>query len=322
MYREPIKEKRHYNFLFSNGGLGDLIAQLPAMKYILENHSQVIAHMWIGDFMVDLCKKALPYPNAIIRGLSEGKRKYKNDFLSRSPASIHIDNLSMHMTDHGFFTLAHRSPSNAERNYIKLPPIDISRFKLPSLYAVITTGYTSETRRWLPESINEVSDYLLGKGIIPVYLGKTYAPTSEDKGIVGTFEADYTKGINLIDKTNILEAHSIMANSKVVLGLDNGLLHVAAMSNVPIVYGFTSVIPEHRLPYRNDEMGHNCYVVKPKDLECFGCQSNMIFTLDFDFKNCFYKDYRCINELTSDLFIEQLQKILIEKPEREEKYYD
>ena len=53
MYRadhvfKPLKS--HYNFLFSQGGLGDLIARLPTVKFILEQHPQIVMHLWIHDF--------------------------------------------------------------------------------------------------------------------------------------------------------------------------------------------------------------------------------------------------------------------------------
>ncbi len=132
-------------------------------------------------------------------------------------------------------------------------------------------------------------------------------------GITGNFKADYTKGINLIDKTSLFEAHSIMANSAAVLGLDNGLLHLACMSSTAkLVYGFTTVEPRHRLPYRNDIQGYNCLVVMPtkEELSCIGCQSNMNFAnTTHCFTTCFYKDNACLSLMTSDKWISKLQEL-------------
>jgi ADP-heptose:LPS heptosyltransferase len=198
-------------------------------------------------------------------------------------------------------------------NYIQLDPVDVSHFNLPKYYAVVTTAYTSDTRHWKSEYVNEVSDYLNSIGVTPVFLGKAYTHAYKKTGIFGTFDADYTKGINLIDKTNLFEAHAIMANAKFVMGIDNGLLHLASMSQVPVIWGFTSVLPEHRLPYRNGIKGDNTYLVTPseEELPCTGCQSKFNFApSDHSFLNCWYDDLKCLDLMTSDRWIEQIKKIL------------
>jgi ADP-heptose:LPS heptosyltransferase len=321
MYRDNhIFNPNHipYNFNFSGSGVGDVIARLPVVKYCLDNHPQINIHLWVGDYFVDVAKKALPkYKNLTIRGISEGYKKYKDSFYARSPDHREsITNLAMHMTDHAFYTVGHCAVENEYKNYIKIDPIDISNFNLPEKYIIVTTGYTSPVRHWLPESIDGVVNYIIEKGYTPVFLGKGETKTSEDpqgnkKIIKGNFTADYSKGINLIDKTNLLEAHAIMQSSKCVVGLDNGLLHLAAMGNVPIVFGFTTVKPMHRLPYRYGQIGWKCYpVVPPQSLKCRFCQSNMIFGLNHNFTNCFYgnDDISCTKLLKSELFIEELKK--------------
>lgn len=271
-------------------------------------------HLWIHDYGVELCSNVFQnYPHCIIKGLSK-KKDYVNDRIARSPYAHKISNLSCHLVEHGFYTMAHTSVEDVHKNYIELEPIDISKYNLPEKFVVVTTGFTSETRQWKKDSINETVDYIIKKGYTPVFIGKSNTPTGTDHVITGNFDADYTKGINLINQTSLFEAHAIMDKSSAVIGIDNGLLHLAAMSkNTKIVFGFTSVEPRHRLPYRDGILGKDCYVVKPKDLKCFGCQSNMNFAdTTHDFKYCFYgpDDYSCVKMMTSDLFIEQLEKIL------------
>lgn len=312
MYRNEITiPQKSYNFTLHQGGLGDLLAHLPAIKYTLDYHPQVLMNLWIHDYAVELCSEIFQnYPHCKIKGLSK-KNDYVNNMIARSPYAHKISNLSCHLVDHGFYTMAHTSVENKHKNYVQLKPKYIPKGVLPPKYVVVTTGFTSRTRQWNAKSINETVDYIISKGYTPVFLGKSNTPTGSDHVITGNFDADYSKGLDLIDNTNLFDAHSIMANAKCVVGLDNGLLHLAAMSDVPIVFGFTSVQPRHRLPYRHDELGWNCYVVKPKDLKCFGCQSNWNFAdATIDFKYCPYKDYLCVEQLTSDLFIEQLEKIL------------
>lgn len=304
---------KEYNFLLHKGGLGDLIAQFPAIKFVLDYHPQIIVNLWVHEFIKPLAQKVFSlYTKCVIRGMNE-RTEINYELTSRSAYLHKITNLACHMTNHAFLTLVHTEPRDEDKNYLELEPINIDHFNLPEKYIVVTTGYTSDTRMWIPESVNEVSDYIITKGYTPVYIGKSYIPSAGSEVIIGKFNADYSKGINLIDKTDLFEAHAIMDKSKAVVGVDNGLLHLAAMSkNTKIVYGFTSVEPRHRLPYRDGIIGKDCFVVASK-IGCFGCQSNMTFIdPSHDFRTCAYgpDDFLCVKSMSSALFIEQINKIL------------
>jgi ADP-heptose:LPS heptosyltransferase len=317
MYRSgtPL-EIVEYNFPLNQGGLGDLIGQLPAIVYCLDHHPQIIIHLVVHEYAVPLCKKVFQKYGERVNVVSLTNAingiGYDENRQARSPYAHKIGNLSWHITEHAFATMVGRNVEDKYKNYIKLDPVDVSHFALPKDYIVVTTAYTSKTRMWNKKSIDETCDYIISKGYTPVYLGKSFTKAYEDKGIVGNMEADYSKGVNVIDKTDLFEAHGIMANAKAVVGLDNGLCpHLAAMSDVPIVVAFTSVLKEHRLPYRNNIMGYNCYPIESKELQCNGCQSNMNFaSTSFSFTQCFYSDYLCTEMLSSDKFINELEKIL------------
>ena len=247
--------------------------------------------------------------------MDNSDKKHYENLQARTPYTPHlISNLSWHITDHAFATLVGRSVPPEYMNYIKLDPIDVSSFNLPKKYVVMSTAYTSDTRRFKPEYIKEVSDYCISKGYEVVYLGKNATYADKNHTIVGKLEADTSTGIDLIDKTNLFQAHAIMANAKCVIGLDNGLCpHLAAMSDVPIVVGFTTVDPLHRLPYRSGILGKDCYTVVPtkEELGCVGCQSNMSFVdPSHSFMKCIYSDYKCVELMTPDKWIKELDKVL------------
>lgn len=253
------------------------------------------------------------YKNISITGLSEQKEKYDASLYARSPYAHKISNLSWHITDHAFATIVGRQVEDKHKNYIQLDPIDVSSFNLPEKYAVITTGYTSKTREWLPEHVNGVTTYLLSLGITPVYLGKSYTRSYLNTGITGNFRANYNNGLNLIDKTDLFEAHAIMDGAICTLGLDNGLMHLNSLGKAPGIWGFTTVDPLHRLPYRNDKLGENCYTVVPtkEELKCIGCQSNMNFIdTDHSFTECAYGDFVCLTKMTADKWITQINKVV------------
>ena len=310
MYRSGTKlPGKIYNFLLHHGGLGDLIGQLPAIKYILDHHKNIGINLYVHNYAIPLCQKVFKdYKNLVVLSVEQ---PFDESLPTRSPYLHNIGNLSCHITDHAFLTLVHKSVEHSDKNYLQLDPIDISAFNLPKRYVVITTGFTSETREWLPESVNGVANYCIERGYTPVYIGKSYTNSYLNTGIKGTFKADYSNGINLIDKTDLFEAHAIMEKSECVVGLDNGLLHLACMSNTPVVFGFTTVEPSHRLPYRHGAKGWQCSVVTP-NIGCFGCQSNMNFApQEHTFTKCFYDDYKCLTLMTVDKWIEELEGRLI-----------
>lgn len=313
MYRIGTElDVKRYNFLLHQGGLGDAIAQLPAIKYVLDNHKQIFINLWTHDYFVPIANSVFKkYNNIKVYSVSDHEKYYVNELPARSPYIHGISNLSCHLTEHAFLSLVGKSVEPKDMNYLNLDPVDISKFNLSNDYVVITTGFTSNTRIWKADSVKKVAEYCVSKGYTPVYLGKSFTQSYKDDGIKGNFIGDYSNGINLIDQTNLFEAYTIMSNSKVVLGLDNGLIHLAAMTNVPIITGFTTVEPEHRLPYRQDVKGFLCETVMPskEELKCIGCQSNMNFTdSSHSFTKCFYDDYKCLDLMTSDKWIEKLRK--------------
>lgn len=301
------------NFFLDLGGLGDNIARLPAIKYITERHPHVQEIVWVADYFYDLAKNMLP--NVNFKKYSQNK-DYDEKLPARSTGNKAFQNLKVHMTDHAFYLLASELPSVEHRNYLKLNTnsISINKFNLPKNYVVVTTGFTAPIREFLPEYINTVCDYIISKGYKIVFLGNEQIQTGiPDDNIKGHFKSgvNYHKGINLINKTNLLEAGKIISKAKTIVGLDNGLLHLAACTDIPIVGSFTSVDPMHRIPYRNNIIGHNFYPIVPPDSEPEKfCQSRWDFCFEHDFKFSYYNNDSLIKSVTSDLYIKELEKIL------------
>lgn len=286
---------------------------MSAVKYIRDNCKNVTPFLYVPDFFLDVAKNLVP--NISIRGFSK-KEKYKNDNAAVQTQCKQHDTLGTHLVDHAFSVLVNKQVEIEDKNYCKLntSKIDIKKFNLPDNYVVITTGFTALVREWPAKSVNETVDYIISKGYNVVFLGNKIVPVKGcADAIRGHFneEINFSKGISLIDKTNLLEAGKIISQSKCIVGLDNGLLHLAGTTDVPIVAGFTTVNPLVRLPYRHNELGWSCFPVVPDEcLKCKFCQSEWALVYDWDFRYCFYDDYACKFQLTGNKFIEQLEKIL------------
>lgn len=317
MYKEN-QPQLWVNVLFDDGGAGDCVARLPAVKYIYDNHPHVKVSLWVPDFFYDYAKNALRHTKSriLISKWSDGPKHFVSGFPAKSFRNSTVNNLGLHMTEHAFYTICGTTPTDKNAyNYLSLDlsDTDISRFNLPQNYVVVSTGFTAEVRQFLPQYINEITQYLLSRNVTPVFLGKRETPSGLSHVIEGNFntEIDYTCGIDLIDKTTLFEATKVLANAKAVIGLDNGILHLAGATDVPIIGGYTTVNPEHRMPYRNGELGYKYHpVVPPTSLACRFCQSNWQFTFAHNFTSCYYKTTDCVKQLTSNLYIQELDKIL------------
>lgn len=229
--------------------------------------------------------------------------------------------MKTHLVDNAFHILADKAVDIEHKNYLQLnlDKIDISHFTLPEKYIIITTGHTVKVREMTPAATNGVIDYVIKKGYTPVFLGSKVATVGvAGKQIDGNFNnsINYHLGLDLIDKTSLLEAGKIIAGSKAVVGLDNGLQHLAGMTQVPIVAAYTTVEAKYRLPYRNNTLGWNCYPIEPPEsLACRGCQSRWD-VYEIDFRHCHYvtmkldNKIQCVDSIKAENYIEQLEKIL------------
>jgi len=273
--------------------------------------------LWVPVYLESLANRSLgKYRNLKIMNFDEYK-KADSSIPVKSFIKNPFTNLSCEMVEHAFNVICGISPDVKHKNYlnIDMKHITIDRFNLPKKYVVVCTGYTAPVRELLPQYVNEISNYINSKGYNVVFLGKKETPTATyHNSIKGNFstEIEYDKHVNLIDKTTILESTLVIKNSSGIIGLDNGLLHLAGTTEVPIVGGFTTVKPEHRMPYRHDLLGWNYYPVylSEEELPCVFCQSNWGFTFRHDFKYCYYKDYDCVKMLNVEKYITQLDKIL------------
>lgn len=307
--------KINVNFILNTGGIGDNIAALPAIKYVKESYPWITPYLYVPEYFLPLARNMLP--DIISRPFSKMKEKYNDTWPGRQTRLKGHDSLSTHLVDYNFNCLANKQVDIKHKNYLSLDPtrIKIERFNLPKEYVVITTGFTAKIREFLPEKVNVIASYINSKNVRVVFLGSHQAATGAQNcdPIIGNFnkEINYTLGFDLINKTTLLEAGKIIANSKAIVGLDNGLLHLAGCTEVPIIGGFTSVAPHLRNPYRHNELGWNCYnIIPPETCQDRFFQSDIDFLYDVDLRNCYYGDYQMTKSLRVEDFIEALNKIL------------
>jgi ADP-heptose:LPS heptosyltransferase len=308
--------KLEVNVFFNQGGLGDYICRIPVLTYLLTNHKHLTLHVWVPDFFLDLAEHFLcGYENCIVKPFSKAKTELIYGIQALDSASKHHSSMRTHLVTHGFNMYADMMPSLRESNYpqLRLEEIELDQITpLPEKYIILTTGYTAPIREWVPKSVNETAKWCKDNGYEVVWLGSKSANAGNGGELKGYFNEgiDYSIGIDLIGDTTLLEASKILAGAQAVVGIDNGLLHLAGCSQVPIVFGCTSVRPEQRLPIRNTCFGWNCEPVVADNNCCGFSQSDLLFIPHHDYKTCYFKKYGCTTAMKSELFIESLKKIL------------
>lgn len=282
-----------------------MIARLPAMKFMRDEYTYLTFTVYWHDYFVPLAELLLP-----------SNERLKHEPLSTMPKQSDIPlidfdpnrltSLALHLVDHASLTLMDRLMPMEARKYLQAPKcITTPRFT-GSRTVIITCGHTAKVREWPGDEINKTVVGLIRRGYTPIFLGDDKPKVLGNKQrSVAEFDSkiDRTNGIDLIGQTTLLEALALIQQSSCVMGVDNGLLHLASCTKTPVIWGFTSVEQNYRLP----PFG-TIGIVTPDKGSCYGCQSKC-FAVQHDFTKCMFGDYKCTTEMTSDKFLKQFDDL-------------
>lgn len=305
-YETPI------HFILSQGGLGDYINWIPSFEWLAEENPHVIAKIYLQEPFRSVAKYLLKKyePRMSVHAPEELKDLVKegHGICNGNEYSLYINATGAHLMDLGF--MLHCTASEAFEGYNRLPKIDYkddyalellgaTEENDPPPYAVFTPGATVEARAMPAKALNELVQYTKDKGITPVFLGKKdFAEGKRTENYYAKFKDDYdfSLGLDLREKTTLLQATQIMGGARFVLGVDNGLLHFAGCTEVPIIFGHTVATVKQRDIRRPKGTTINIAIDK-KDLPCIGCQANMRYIIGHNFSKCVYDDYKCLELL-------------------------
>lgn len=301
----------HVNYIVAGGGLGDYINHCAALEWIARECPHVMGHIFVNPPFLDVAKYIFKkYPRFKVSDLRDVDARLIEGSLivnhRKSPQLIQAT--GAHLLDLGFMYFAQLDKPMP--GYNRLPTIDYNGpWKWPDLkedskYAVFTPGATADTRAMPAKHFNTLVNYTADLGITPVFLGKKEFSTTKasiEAGYTAKFneDNDYSRGIDLREKTSLLEAVQIMRRARFVIGIDNGLLHFAGTTETPIIFGHTVATVEHRKIRRPKGLTIDI-AVDEKTLPCIGCQSRMRFIAGHKFSRCIYDDYACLELLFAD----------------------
>lgn len=298
----------HLNIISNWGGLGDSLARIPAIKWGLEEFEHVSMTVHWQDYFFELAKYLYQHPRLTHKKISETPWMLQEPVIDFD--HNRVTSLALHLTQQAFLILYDRVATPEMMRYDRATTVDLSSFPalLDSNMVVFTVASTVPVREWPPYEINDLAERCKAKGLTPVLLGSTQKmQTGEYETIQGRIDdgIDRSLFLDLTNRTTLIEALGVMQRSRAVIGVDNGLLHLAHYCDVPVVAGFTSVESKHRLPHR--EQGET-RAIEAK-VPCYGCQSKWGF-VNHDFRYCPLKHTACTLTMTADRFEKELDQVL------------
>jgi len=279
---------------FRQTALGDCVATMPAIIYALKHYPKTTFLIWPPDYLFSLFEFVLKeYPNKVIRPASKIATEADPDLpCATNKLELH-STLKTRADQYAFRAIMDMdAPSPVDLSY---PTVNVTEIETDKIikerYVVFPTNFTSATRQFLPEVANDLIDYSIGLGYLPVFLGNS---STKDAAPNQSSAIDFSKGCDLRDATTMLQTLRILGHASAVVGVDNGLLHLAALTNAPVIAGFTNVDPDTRVPYRRGIKGLRWTSIAPEGLGCSPCQSKWHFIYDQKFTECRYGDYACL----------------------------
>lgn len=293
--RNTKVQKVSVGYLMAAGGLGDYIGYLSAIEWLARTQPQLNGTVYTADFFIPIASNVLSaYPKWKVVPRSE----LTDEKIKAEPLCMpnrFITRIGSNAVDLGFIYYAYLNPAPPDGWYytkLDLRSVLIDDELVPKQpYAVMTPYSTKPNRAMTVKAFNGIKNHLISKGVTPAFVGRK--EFADGRPAVEAQEGyDFSGGIDLTEKTTLLEAAKIMSHAKMVIGIDNGLTHLAAMTEVPIILGFTIASPKDAEPRRKSERIYRIYPDR-SSLPCTFCQSRMRFFIKHDFGTCLYKDNLC-----------------------------
>lgn len=313
------------NFIYNDGGMGDFVNYTVATLWMAKNCPWITGRIFVPRYLQPLlsiihedCKGWIVWPSEEFQIRKELGSAIIGPSIAVNGLQISqqlLTCLGAHPIDVGFAYYAEQSPPPADA---RLPVLDFEKPEgLPEKYIVVPSGFSAESRSVSGKELNPIIDHIVSLGITPVFLGKSDILLDGKKTTRFKEDIHFHKGLDLREKTTVIEAAAIMQHAECTVGLDMGLLHVAAlMKDSKIIFGYNIVLPEHRRPRRDHGRCIDIFITKA-ELECIACQSVIKKLPTHKFDKCYYGDNKCIDLLfanESERWKNAINEILTDAP--------
>lgn len=292
------------HIICSWGGMGDQIARAASIRAVLEDERELNIALYVFPSVVSLFQQffgAHPRVHGIYT-FDEFRSNVKpNDLFVDFGDTRHFQ-LGMHPIDHAYMTICSRMPRR-KINYIPLSDAPAVTAK-ESSFVALTPNFTAENRALPAEWWNELIRQLRENGLTPLILGSTkseFVTKAQDINTEGCFD--------LRDKTSLIDAAKWIQRSIAVVGLDNGLIHLAACTKTPIIVAYSSQYANNRVPVRQEG---DIFIVTNSS-KCVGCEVWLRFKQDHKYTTCIKETYECLKGIEVDTVMNILNTRIINK---------
>jgi len=291
------KEPLHRILVIKLGALGDFIQSLGPMAAIRRNHPEAeitllttkpfkkiaedcgyFNHIWIDErpkwtqlkSWIDLKNRLNSGDFERVYDLQNNDRtsiylklfKPKPQWVGAAKGASHRNTSKERTSSLAYFghvqTLALAGIHDVEIDTLEWMDSDISKFSLPSTYALIMPGSAPSRpeKRWSPDNFISICNNLIEKNIQPVLIG-----TKAEEGINALIQKQCPKALNLTEKTTLNDLPALARHSLLCLGNDTGPMHIAAPTGTKTFVLFT----KHSNPKRHAPLGKNVSVLKQEE---------------------------------------------------------
>lgn len=305
--RDSGRPRRLLQVVSDAGGAGDQLARLAALRECLRLEPLLDVRWFVKPYMhplMEACVDLHPYIKTgrlVVISDEEISSQVNRTQPGVQFSKRHTTPGRMGLVEEALLLLADSlttiNGEHVDTSYVVIN--STSNFKIDVPYVVVCPNYTTRNRSWKPSEISIYLKWLHDRGYVPVLLGSTKETYTQ----IQSQPLDTTYAMDYRDMTTLLDAHALLKNARAVVGVDNGLMHLAACNAQPpqLITGFTTILPELRdcSTWEREQV-----VVTPDlSLDCAFCQSRFNFDFEHDFRECMYGDYKCVEQMTADKFI-------------------
>ena len=184
-----------------------------------------------------------------------------------------------------------------------LAPNKNKKFDIPENYIVLAPGSVWETKKWPPQKFGQLASLIKMHLNTPVVV----LGGPQEKDLSRQLKQFAPSVIDLTGETSLIDCKHIIAHSLGFIGNDSGLVHMAALYNIPsvVVLGPTHESLGFR-PWQNNVQ------VATLNLECSPCGTHGADA-------CPIGTHACMNNLEAELVLSHLRKVLPQKQKTSEK---
>ena len=110
----------------------------------------------------------------------------------------------------------------ADKNWLGLA--DIASFALPEKYVALAIGCSAHQpeKRWSPANYGALCSEILSRGFLPVLIG-----SDSEINIAEKVRSFCPEALSLVNRTDLLQLTSVIANASYLVGNDTGAIHIA-----------------------------------------------------------------------------------------------